>query len=283
MKQNLNSIITEGDLLSFNRPEPLTNNGHQYTSPHCLTLVLCKRGYKTVQLNFTEYRLEPGTLTFLFPNTIWESIEESDDFHAIYFTLQGDKESSQNSDPSLHINLETIFSLSTYLMQHPQTMLSAHEMHIIEEYINLIRERYIDRVSHDILRSLISTLLIELNEMFSAKINRQKLKITRKEDILGQFLNLLRIHHKDNRTVEFYADKLCISPKHLSSVVKQLTHHTAHELIASVVIIAAKRLLKTTTLSVQEIADQLNFANQSFFGKFFKQHTGLSPSAYREK
>ena len=62
-----------------------------------------------------------------------------------------------------------------------------------------------------------------------------------------------------------------------------MSHKTAHEIIADFVILSAKRMLKTTTMSIQEISDELNFANQSFFGKFFKQNTGLSPSSYRKK
>ncbi len=283
MEQKPNIPLTEGDYLFFEKPATLSNESHQSSSPNHLTIVLCKQGYKIVRLNFTEYRLEPNTLIVLFPNTILESIEESDDYQAIFFTLMGTNAQAQGAHPGYLINIDTIFSLGSYLIQHPQTTLSSHETHIIEKYIELIKERYIDQVSPNILRSLISTLLIELNEMFSAKINRKKLKVTRKEVILWQFLNLLRIHYKENRTVEFYADKLCVSPKHLSAVIKQLTRHTAHEVIADVVVMAAKQLLKTTALSIQEISDQLNFANQSFFGKFFKQHTGLSPSAYREK
>ncbi len=282
MEQNQNSIILSEDTLSFERPSSLTNEEYQCSPNHYLAIILCKRGYKTIQLNFTEYRLEPGSLIFLFPNTLWQPLEESDDYQAIYLSLSN-LSSQKNDNSNIFFNLETILSLGSYVMQHPQTQLTPHEAHVIEEYYGLIRERYTDKAPLDVIRSLFSTLFLELNQMFSSKINRKKLKITRKEDILWQFLNLLRVHYSENRTVEFYADKLCISPKHLSSVVKQLTHHTAHELIAKVVIMMAKQLLKTTTLSIQEIADQLNFANQSFFGKFFKQHTGLSPSAYREK
>ena len=100
---------------------------------------------------------------------------------------------------------------------------------------------------------------------------------------MWKFLTLLKQYHQEERTVNFYADKMCISPKHLSSVIKQMSHKTAHEIIADFVTMTAKRLLKTTTMSIQEISDELNFANQSFFGKFFKQNTGQSPSAYRRK
>ena len=179
------------------------------------------------------------------------------------------------------MDLETIFSLSTYIARHPHTSLSANESIVVEGYFRLIQNRYEAHVNYAIIRSLISAFILVLNQMFAIRVERKKLKISRKEDILWRFLSLLTQHYKENRSVDFYADKLCISPKHLSSVIKQLSHKTAHEIISDVVIMAAKQLLKTTTLSIQEISEELNFANQSFFGKFFKQNTGQSPSSYR--
>ena len=156
-------------------------------------------------------------------------------------------------------------------------------METIETYLNLIQNRYEAHVDDAIIFSLLSTFFLELNQTFTDRKEHKAIKISRKEEILWKFLSLLREHYKESRSVAFYADKLYISPKHLSSVIKQLSNKTAHDLITYFVIMKAKQLLKTTTLSIQEISDELHFANQSFFGKFFKQNTGQSPSAYRGK
>ena len=81
----------------------------------------------------------------------------------------------------------------------------------------------------------------------------------------------------------FYAGKLCVTPKYLSLLVKNVSNRTAGEWIDNYVVLEAKALLSSSTLSIQEISDRLNFANQSFFGKYFKQHAGISPTEYRKK
>ena len=80
-----------------------------------------------------------------------------------------------------------------------------------------------------------------------------------------------------------YAGKLCVTPKYLSLLVKNVSNRTAGEWIDNYVVLEAKALLSSSTLSIQEISDRLNFTNQSFFGKYFKQHVGISPTEYRKK
>ena len=81
----------------------------------------------------------------------------------------------------------------------------------------------------------------------------------------------------------YYAGKMFLTPKHLSTVVIEVSGKTAGEWIDSLVILEAKALLKSSEQSSQEIADEPHFANQSFFGKYFKHHTGMSPKEYRKQ
>ena len=88
-------------------------------------------------------------------------------------------------------------------------------------------------------------------------------------------------HHRKERRVDFYAEQLFLSPKHFSTVVKKVSGKTAGEWIDEYVILEAKALLKYSVMSIQEVAYFMNFPNPSFFGKYFKHHTGLSPSEYK--
>ena len=88
---------------------------------------------------------------------------------------------------------------------------------------------------------------------------------------------------KQERSVNYYAKELFLTPKHLSSVVKEVSGKTAGEWIDNFVLFEAKSLLRSSQKNIQEIADELNFANQSFFGKYFKHYTGMSPKEYRRK
>ena len=96
-------------------------------------------------------------------------------------------------------------------------------------------------------------------------------------------MSLLQRYNKQERNVSFYAKQLNITPKYLSSVVKEVSGKTAARWIDESVILEAKTLLKYSGMSIQEIAYHLNFSTQSFFGKYFKQHTGTSPSRYKRK
>jgi AraC-like DNA-binding protein len=103
----------------------------------------------------------------------------------------------------------------------------------------------------------------------------------KKDELFNSFYRLVLQHYKDSREVGFYADKLCVAPKYLSAVIKETTGKSAFEWITDYVLLEAKSLLKSTNMTIQQISDELNFANQSFFGKYFKRLTGMSPSEYK--
>ncbi|MBQ5473674.1 MAG: AraC family transcriptional regulator, partial [Lachnospiraceae bacterium] len=107
-------------------------------------------------------------------------------------------------------------------------------------------------------------------------------KPSREELYFKQFMSLLNMHYITDRSVMFYADKMHLSPKYLSAVVKKVSGQTPSNWIDGLVIMEAKNLLKYSEMNIQEIAYMMNFPNQSFFGKYFKQRTGMTPSAYRE-
>ncbi len=99
--------------------------------------------------------------------------------------------------------------------------------------------------------------------------------------VTESFLTLVQRHFKTERFLEFYADKLGITRKHLSRVVKEQTGISPVEWIERNVILEAKVLLKSSTMTIQQISDSLNFSSQSFFGKHFKRYTGYTPGEYR--
>lgn len=99
--------------------------------------------------------------------------------------------------------------------------------------------------------------------------------------ITDQFLTLAQRNFKKERFLEFYARQLDITPKHLSRTIKAQTGFTAVEWIERFIMLEAKVMLKSSTMNVQQIADELNFPSQSFFGKYFKKHTGMSPKEFR--
>lgn len=98
-----------------------------------------------------------------------------------------------------------------------------------------------------------------------------------------EFLKYVKENCRAHRNMEFYSSKMCISAKHLTTVVKQVTGHPASKWIEEFTILNAKMLLKTTNMTIGQISDELNFSTQSDFGKYFKHATGISPKEFRNK
>ncbi|KQB39834.1 MULTISPECIES: helix-turn-helix domain-containing protein [Flavobacterium] len=106
---------------------------------------------------------------------------------------------------------------------------------------------------------------------------------TRKGLLVSQFLSQINIHCKEQHSVEFFANALCVTPAHLNKIVKKITHRNAKDLISEALITKAKELLENPEITIVDIADELEFSNASSFSTFFKKRTALSPSEYRSK
>lgn len=133
----------------------------------------------------------------------------------------------------------------------------------------------------DMIHHGFNLFLLELAAIAKKYRGNEEHGMTRKEDILFNFLKQLAAHFKEERSVQFYADALFMTPKHLTKTVKELTTKTCGEFIDEMVIAEAKILLGDLSYSVGQVADALHFSDQFFFSKFFKRRTGLSPKEYK--
>jgi len=124
---------------------------------------------------------------------------------------------------------------------------------------------------------------LELLESYRADIQKVDIKTSRKKDIIQSFLSLLSLHVIRERTVKFYADKLYITSGHLSKLLKEASGTTARDIIEDAVVMEARNLLLDTSLPLSQIAEKLNFSDQSFFGKFFKKKMKVTPKFFRNQ
>ena len=106
---------------------------------------------------------------------------------------------------------------------------------------------------------------------------------SRRSSYVHDFMRLVHLHYTRERSVNFYASQLFISPKYLSLLVKEATGRSAARWIDHFVITEAKNLLRFSGKNVQQVAYALNFSNQSSFGKYFKHLTGMSPTEYQKQ
>jgi AraC-like DNA-binding protein len=114
-----------------------------------------------------------------------------------------------------------------------------------------------------------------------ARKNSDSQRSARLNQIFERFIALVNEYHCSERGMAFYADKLCLTPKYLSTLIKKASGRSAPDWIDDFVILEAKNLLKYTDLAIKEIVYKLHFPNQSVFFKFFKANTSLTPSEYR--
>lgn len=186
-----------------------------------------------------------------------------------------------------YVSLNSFAPFFTSRKKNPVFHLTDEEVSEMSSYFKLIEE-IIDSEDYfrtEMVKRLLAAYLYKIGSiLYRHQPNLQEdadQPLKREEILFKQFIELLGKHHCKERRVDFYADQLFLSPKHFSTVVKKVSGKTAGEWIDDYVILEIKTLLKYSTMNIQEVAYYMNFPNPSFFGKYFKQHTGLSPSEYK--
>lgn len=160
-------------------------------------------------------------------------------------------------------------------------------MDILKKRMYLI-ENEIKNVTHSYQKKLILHTIrfffLELASYIEAKEDKSvnDRKLTRDEIYFQSFIDLLVNNYQKEHLVDFYANALNITPHYLTLIVKRLTGQTVSDIIFQLIFSEAKSLLQNPNISIQQIAEQLHFSDQSAFGKFFKRKSGISPRLYRE-
>ena len=242
--------------------------------------VMCVKGSATVELNLKKYEVTPDSLVTLMPDHIMHGYKSSHDFKGLFIAV-----SNRCVDELIPDILTALPAVMTF-RNSPVVSLTPEEMDMLKKMHSflwmLVRSDlglYKKKVVHGMLQSLLYTVL----SAYKSRNMYESVKRSRNEEIFFNFYTLLEHNFREERSVQFYADKLSITPKHLSTVVKGVSGRTAGSWIDGYVILAAKVMLRSNAITIQEVSVALNFPNQSFFGKFFKQHVGVSPREYRLK
>lgn len=167
-----------------------------------------------------------------------------------------------------------------------QTELNTEETTLFNICFEDLKEK-IENRGHSFRKEMIevsfkSFLLESTNILNNKEESKTFEQFTRKEEVFNKFMDLLLDNYKEQHEVAYYADKLYITPQYLTMIIKSLTGKTTNKWIDETLVLEARKLLKTTQRSVQQIADLLNFSDQSTFGKFFKKYHGVSPVEYRK-
>lgn len=180
--------------------------------------------------------------------------------------------------------IHELSSLFIFSRNHPVCNLLNEEVSNIVNYFKLIKSK-VQEVNHhfrkDVVRMLLSTMIYDVSNAIYRIQNTSTQRRTRAESIFTEFIKLVENNFRNERRVGWYSQQLCITPKYLSETIKAVSHRTPNEWIDNYVTLEIRILLKNSSKSIKEIAQDLHFPNQSFLGKYFKEHVGMSPSKYR--
>lgn len=230
------------------------------------------RGKAQLEIDGKSHLLQARTFLFLTPAHLLRQFGRSEDFLFRYLFFDFDF----LSDFPLLLKSD----ISSRAAIQPCIRVNAAAFAMIKEYYRFIGNRFDAAMSRTkVTKGLLFSFILEVSGLYwDTKITVQ---MSRQEELADGFFSLLHTYCKQERTAAFYADKLCISDKHLMRSIKKQTGKTFHFWITDFVVREAKLLLKSTDKSIMEITEELNFPNSSFFARFFRRYTGLSPVEFR--
>lgn len=249
-------------------------------------LFYCRKGHFQIDVNLTSFEVGEGSLLIYSPGNIVKVNSDSrdSDGEPDYAIIALNREIVSG----LRFDFSKMLEESISLLNNPCIDMRPDERAILRNYyllLNSIRRSDVPNTKEAIV-SLAASACHLLGGIWTANIaearSRQSPQSVRSKLIFENFLALVTQHHASQRNVSFYADKLCLTPKYLSKLVRVVSGRSAPEWIDSYVILEAKNMLKYSDISIKEIVFRLHFPDQSSFYKFFKSRTGMIPSEYRQ-
>lgn len=278
---NINNVNLNEEVVVFDHTSFRKNNEPFPIRVDALMICIVTEGECRLGIDLNEYNVSKNSIFVIQPRNYVSNLSYSENFRCTIVAC------------SLRVAEDVLPKLSDimpWLVKHrvkPVIKFSDEEAQSFLQFIKFLKEKMRGPKTPFLKQKILSILQAIFYEMmdmnFSNTTDKEVPTRTRKEELMAKFIIEVSENFKKERQVSYYAEKLFITPKHLSSVVKEIAGVTAGDLIEHYVILEAKMLLKKSDMTIQEIATSLNFSNQSFFGKYFKHVIGVSPTVYRKQ
>jgi len=243
-------------------------------------IAFCMEGYIKFNLGLKNMTLSKNQLCVILPDQIIQTTEVSPDSMVGFMVVRREFLNSQN-----HV-IETI-NLHNALKKQPRLDLSEQEMQEYSRIFSMIKEKIEDY--HNVYRLQIIQNYVQItfyniynHLIVSHKATPEKPVLSHNAAIYDRFIKSVEKHYRREHSVQFYADKICLTPKYLSSVIYEVSGKHASDWIHEYIMLEAKALLKSTDMNLKNISDTLCFCTPSHFGRFFKRYTGCTPSRYKK-
>ncbi|MCC8062974.1 MAG: helix-turn-helix domain-containing protein [Rikenellaceae bacterium] len=237
--------------------------------------VLCVEGELTATINLKECRIKKDDFIVVAPGSVIQFHGSETNFRLSFVGFSSKFVGEVNL-------IKSTMDFFPVMIENPVLPLRTEAAEIYRDYFALLYKMFVgDMLTHpEIQRCVLESLLYGIASQYK-QVEGTNRRLSRGEEICKELLRLVMKHYATERRVSFYADRMRLSAQHLCTTVKQQTGKTVADLIADVVIMDAKALLKSTNMPIKEISISLSFPNVSFFGKYFKRYVGMSPQQYR--
>ncbi|MEA5460153.1 AraC family transcriptional regulator [Arcicella sp. LKC2W] len=242
-------------------------------------ILFITQGEGVYTIDMQDYVIKPYTIFFVSPGQIHELVL-SEDVQGFIFLFTSSFYHFNKTDPYKLFELPFFYNLA---QETPPLYLEneAERQNFIDLFKKAIQENYLKLADNEeVIRALLDLVLIQSKRIYPVHVTEES---TNKGRILvKRFKQLIEEKCQENLSVKEYAELLKITSNHLSETVKNITGRTSTDLINDRMIMEIKRLLTHTDLGVSQIAYQLNFADQSYFSKYFKKLTNQTPVEFRK-
>ena len=271
------SVCLDNDLLLSDQ----INKAPMPSDPRKMNFILiglCTKGEISYRMDTEELVVHAGEMLVVSERHVIDGYKRSDDMEGLCIMM------SVDFFHEIIKSVHDVSSLFVYARMQPVMKLEAKEINTFMEYFQAIKQKISDNHNHfrkDLIRTLMLAMFYDVGNVIYRVKNFDE-SLLRSEKVFTRFLKMVEENCKRERRVSWYAHQLNITPKYLSTAVKRISGRTAVEWIENYVTMELRVLLKNSTKSIKEITEELNFPNQSFLGKYFKEHVGLTPSAYRK-
>lgn len=248
--------------------------------------VFCMSGGLRLTVNMTEFDLMKDSLFINLPgNIIRVSRPDVQGMEKLNFLVIA---MTREFMGGFKVNMPKLIEKGMMLMSNPCIVLNEDEKAMARKYLRLAADVLKSNMMYkrESISSLISSVFFLAGGIMEQRVMEADSALPGRTDrskvVFDQFLNLVADHHTKERGMAFYADKMCLTPKYLSKLVKTASGKSAPDWIDSFVILEAKNMLRYSDIPIKEIVSRLNFPNPSTFHKFFKLKTGMTPLQYRK-
>jgi len=265
--------ILEGNIIILENPIKDTTYNYPF-SPDCVCTIIIKTGKLTCEIDMEQLDIDRTGLLIILSFQVVENLSFSDDFQGTIILF------SQTFLDSLAIS--DAFTRLVNVRSSPFSAVEGESFDSLKNYAvmlkNTIRQKR-HPYREEVARLLTKAFCLGLGYYIHSDIPLKH--ISRADEISRSFIDLVRKHCMTERELAFYADKLCISIKHLSAMIYKTTNKAPSKWIEDYTILKAKLLLATSSESILAISENMAFKSQSDFGKYFKRQTGLTPMEFR--